>query len=76
MPEVAAYGRKTDRLEEALLLIAFELGGEAGSRLAHELGLLVSADTLLERVRDTPPPNTDGVRVLGVDDFAFRRKAT
>ncbi len=73
LPEVAAYGRKTDRLEEALLSIAFELGGEAGSRLAHELGLSVSPDTLLRRVRDAPPPNTDGVRVLGVDDFAFRR---
>jgi len=28
-------------LEEALLAIAFELGGEAGARLAHKLGLLV-----------------------------------
>ncbi len=47
-----------------LLLIAFELGGETGSRLAHELGLLVSPDTLLQRVRDAPPPNTGEVRVL------------
>ena len=39
--EVAAHARKTRRLEEALLAIAFELGGEAGARLAHKLGLLV-----------------------------------
>jgi transposase len=73
LPEVAAYGRKTERLEEALLSIAFELGGEVGARLARELGLRVSPDALLDRVRGAPSPNTDGVRVLRVDDFAFRR---
>jgi transposase len=73
LPEVAPYARKTDRLEEALLLIAFELGGEAGSRLAHELGLLVSPDVLLERLRGAPSSKTDGVKVLGVDDFSFSR---
>lgn len=39
LPEIAAHARKTERLEEALTMIAFELGGEAGARLARELGL-------------------------------------
>ena len=73
LPEVAAYARKTSRLEEVLLLVAFEMGGEAGARLARELGLLVSPDSLLERVRKAPRPPTDGVQVLGIDDFAFKR---
>jgi len=73
LPEVAPYSRKTDRLEETLLLIAFEMGGEAGSRLAHELGLSVSADALLERLRGAPSPKTDGVRVLGIDDWAKKK---
>jgi transposase len=74
LPEVAPYARKTDRLEAALLSIALELGGEAGSRLAHELGLSVSADALLQRLRGAPSPKSDGgVRVLGIDDFAFSR---
>ena len=30
LPEVAARARKTDRLEEALLAVALELGGRAG----------------------------------------------
>jgi transposase len=51
LPEIAAYARKTTRLEEALTMIAFELGGEAGARLARELGLPVSPDALLERIR-------------------------
>ena len=37
LPDVAAHARKTVRLEEVLLSIAVELGGEAEARLAHEL---------------------------------------
>ena len=36
---VAHYARKTVRLNAALELIGFALGGEAGARLARELGL-------------------------------------
>ncbi len=74
LPEVAAYARKTDRLEEALLSIAFELGGEAGARLARELDLLVSPDALLERIREAPACDADErVRVLGIDDWAKKK---
>ena len=73
LAEVAPYARKTDRLEEALLLIAFELGGEAGARFARELGLLVSADTLLGRIREAPCEGTEEVRALGIDDWAKRK---
>ncbi|MDP9479596.1 MAG: transposase family protein [Actinomycetota bacterium] len=45
------HARGTDRRREALEWIAFALGGEAGARLARELGLLVSPDTLLNRIR-------------------------
>ena len=69
----AAHARKTARLEDALLTIAVELGGEAGARLAQELGLLVSPDALLDRLRQTERPDSSGISVLGVDDFAFRR---
>ena len=71
--EVAAHARKTGRLEAALLSIAFGLGGEAGARLARGLGLLVGPDALLRRVRAAPSPDAGVVRVLGVDDFAFRK---
>jgi transposase len=74
IPEVAGdYARKTNRLEDALLAVGFALGGEAGSRLALELGLISSPDTLLRRVRCAPLPDASEVRVLGVDDWAFRR---
>jgi transposase len=75
IPEVAdSYARKTERLERALSLVGFALGGEAGYRLAVELlGMVTSPDTLLRRLRRATLPDTAEVRVLGVDDWAFRR---
>ena len=70
---VAPYGRKTVRLDDALRLIGFLLGGEAGSRAAVKLAMGTSPDTLLRRVRTAVAPYSPTPRVLGVDDFAFRR---
>lgn len=76
LQEVDAHARKTGRLEEALLAIVFELGGRAGARLASELGLLVGRDALLARARHAAPSDTEKVKILGVDDFAFRKGHT
>jgi transposase len=76
LEEVAARARKTSRLEEALLAIALELGGRAGVRLALELGILAARDALLRRIKAAPVPEVGKVRVLGVDDFAFKKGST
>jgi len=70
---VASYARKTVRLNETLQLLGFLLGGEAGARVAAELAMKVSPDTLLRRVRQAAQSSTVTPRVLGVDDFAFRK---
>jgi transposase len=70
---VGKYARRTTRLSEALTLIGFALSGEAGGRLTLQLGMRVSPDTLLRLVRKTALQNMPTPRVLGVDDFAFRR---
>ena len=70
---VAYYGRKTVRLDDALRLIGWLLGGEAGARATAELAMATSPDTLLRRVRAAVKPCAPTPRVLGVDDFAFRR---
>ena len=67
------FARGTDRQREALEWIAFALGGEAGARLARELGLLVSPDTLLNHIRGTVRDEEGDIRVVGVDDFGFKR---
>jgi transposase len=68
-----AYARTTDRQREALEWIAFALGGEAGARLARQLGLIVSPDTLLKRIRGAFGADAEDVRVLGVEDFGLGR---
>jgi transposase len=70
---VAHYARRTVRLNAALELIGFAIGGEAGARLAIALGLAVSPDTLLRRLRRSLPKGDSAPRIVGVDDFAFRR---
>jgi transposase len=70
---VAYYGRKTVRTNEALELIGFLMGGEAGARATQKLAMPTSPDTLLRRVRQAKLPSTVTPRVLGVDDFAFRK---
>jgi len=77
LPELAArYARKTLRLQDAFYMIGYALGGKAGARVAVSLGLSTSADTLLRRVRRVATQNgapVSGLRVVGVDDWAFRK---
>ena len=80
-PETAAaYARRTARLAGALELTGLARGGEAGARLARELGMATgaSADTLLRVLKAGPPapPTLQPVRVLGVDDWAWRKGRT
>jgi transposase len=74
LPEVVRpYGRKTIRFNDALTIIGFALGGRPGERACSQLTLQASARTLLRRVRNEVLDEVGSVRVLGVDDFAFRK---
>lgn len=70
---VAAYGRRSRGQWEALEAIAFALGGSAGARLATRLGSPISRATLLRLLRTADVPAQPAPRVLGVDDWAFRK---
>jgi transposase len=70
---VLPYARRTNRLREHLLETAFALGGEAGARQCASSGIGVSADTLLALLRRQALPAQPTPRVLGVDDWSFRR---
>jgi transposase len=77
LPEcLEKYAHSTVRLKQHQIWLGLALGGELGSRLADKLGYLVSASTLIKRIRDLEPEaeQTRGeIKVLGVDDFALRR---
>jgi transposase len=67
------HARRTIRLTGALEAVAYALGGKAGARLAERLGIKTSRDTLLRRLKETPPAEAVTPRVLGVDDWAKRK---
>ena len=71
---VAPYARHTRRLTDVLTLSGFALGGEAGKRLVVGMGLSCSPDTLLRLVHTAKDTSHPTPRVLGVDDFSFRRR--
>ena len=73
---VAPYARRTVRLAEVFQLIGLALGGETGKRLMAGMGFSTSPATLIRLVRSASEAEHSTPRVLGVDDFAFRRGKT
>ncbi len=72
-PLAMAYGRRTEQMRAALAEIGMAVGGRAGAALTHHLRLDSSRLTVLRAVRAVPAPAVGTVRVLGMDDFAFKR---
>lgn len=74
------YGRRTPPLHHLLLALALALVGRAGSRMATVLAVAVSRVTLISLLMALPDPaatsSARSPRVLGVDDFAFRKGKT
>ena len=71
---VRPKARKTQRIGEQVRALGLALGGRGAQCLAPLLALSVSGRTVLRCVmREEPASAAPGVRVLGVDDFAFRR---
>jgi transposase len=74
LPGLAApYAHKTLRLNELLARLGVALGGRPGARIAFGMGIKIGRDALLARVRCAETAQSNTVRVLGVDDFAFRK---
>jgi transposase len=67
------YARRTPALAAMLGAVAIALAGRAGARLGALLGMVASRSSMLRLVMALPGPQGGPVRILGVDDFAFRR---
>jgi transposase len=68
------HQRRTVRLVRQISQVARELCGRAAARLADLLAVPVSRSTALRRPRRLPLPELTVPRVIGVDDFALRRR--
>jgi len=70
---VAPRARRTGRLAVAQARVGLVTGAEAGARLLGDLRMPTSADTVLRLLHRQPVPDPVTPRVLGVDDWAWRR---
>lgn len=67
------YARRTARVAVIIEAIALALGGEGGARILSRLGVHLSPDTLLNIIRATVEDLPSSPRVLGIDDWSWRR---
>ena len=79
LPEVAApRARRTERVTEIIYLLGHGVGGRPGERLIKRIGMRTSDDTILRclkrRVKARGSEKTP--RVVGVDDWAWRKGST
>lgn len=71
---VDRYGRRSCRSSEALRWLTLALGGRAGARLGERLGLLASGSTFIRELQQRrPAAPVQAPRVLGIDDWAWRK---
>jgi transposase len=73
---VQSYARMTNRLSEVLQILGFATCGELGERLTPKLGMEVSGPTLLRRMRARSCPAPSSVRILGIDDWSWKKGVT
>ncbi len=64
----------TRRLQETLAEMGFALGGEAGARLGKHLSIAGSSDTILRLVKQIPLPAVSSPRIVGIDDWSWKRR--
>jgi transposase len=68
------HAQCTLRLQSALQQLGLAVGGEAGARLGKQLGLPSSPDSLLRLVRQVELPAKPSAKIIGIDDWAYKRR--
>ena len=67
------HAQRTTRLRGSLQALGEDVGGEAGARASKRQGMACRADTLLRLTKQATLPTTPPVKVLGVDEWAWRK---
>jgi transposase len=68
------YQRRTNRLAGQIGVVVTELAGRAGVRVLTAMAVRLSRPTAIRALRRLPTPAMQVPRVLGVDDFALRKR--
>lgn len=64
----------TPRLIALVQTLGLVAGGQMGTRQADRTGIAITPSTLLRHLMQLPAPTRRAVRVLGVDDFAWKKR--
>jgi transposase len=73
-PEIAApLARRTRRVSELVHLFGHGVGGRPSERLLKRIGMPTSDDTILRHLKRRAKRPETSVRVVGVDDWAWRK---
>jgi len=70
---LSVHAQATKRFNETMQEMAQELGGEGGCRLGSRFGIRRSADTYLRHLKQKSLPMATAPRVIGIDDWAWRK---
>ena len=74
LPDFAMrYARKTNRLREVQSRVAVETGAEMAKRILSWFKIQISGDQLLRVIRAVQPSPTSKSRIIGLDDWAFKK---
>jgi transposase len=71
---VQPYARMTPRLIALVQALGLGAGGQLGTRLADRSAIATTSSTLLRHLMQLPVPVARAVRVLGIDDFAWKKR--
>jgi transposase len=71
---VESYSRMTSRLIALVQALGLVAGGQMGTRVADRSGIATAPSTLLRHLMRLPSPVARAVRVLGVDDWSWKKR--
>jgi transposase len=75
LPELChPHAQRTKRLQKALCELGLKEGGQAGADTGSELGFSGSRDTILRLVHQSRRPAGQEPHVIGLDDWAWKRR--
>jgi len=75
LPELChPHAQRTKRLQKALCEFGLKEGSQAGADTGSELGFSGSRDTILRLVHQSPRPALQEPHVIGLDDWAWKRR--
>src|SRR6266566_2712994 len=75
LPELChPHAQRTKQLQKALCELGLKEGGQAGADTGSELGFSGSRDTILRLVHQSRRPAGQEPHVIGLDDWAWKRR--